>query len=108
MNITETDLIDIRSWAARKPEIRSVHLYGSRARGDNREDSDIDLAIRLFQRPNDSNMLTTWIWCKHLWAEKPDLTLSHPIHMELYEEGENLQYVGPGVERDGILLFHRQ
>ena len=32
-------------WAAEQPLIRRVYLFGSRARGDNRPDSDIDLAI---------------------------------------------------------------
>ena len=33
------------TWAEAEPLIRRVYLFGSRARGDNRSDSDIDLAI---------------------------------------------------------------
>ena len=47
VNLSENDRADIVAWAKRHPEIKQVYLYGSRARGDNREDSDIDLALVL-------------------------------------------------------------
>ena len=35
----------VATWAATEPLIRRIYLFGSRARGANRPDSDIDLAI---------------------------------------------------------------
>jgi small ligand-binding sensory domain FIST len=35
----------VSAWAATEPLVRRIYLFGSRARGDNRPDSDIDLAI---------------------------------------------------------------
>jgi predicted nucleotidyltransferase len=35
----------VSAWAVTEPLIRRIYLFGSRARGDNRPDSDIDLAI---------------------------------------------------------------
>jgi predicted nucleotidyltransferase len=40
-------LRDLRSWASKNESVRQLWLFGSRARGDSREDSDIDLAIAL-------------------------------------------------------------
>lgn len=36
--------------ASASPEIATLWLYGSRARGDHRADSDYDLAVRFFRR----------------------------------------------------------
>lgn len=107
MNITEADLADIIAWGQRHSEIRAIYLYGSRARGDNHANSDIDLAVRLFLKPGDGSTLATWIFWKHEWDMNPDLTLSNRVHLEWYEVDQNLQRVGTGVEKDGILLFSR-
>tara|TARA_R100000365_G_C2707516_1_gene43972 strand:- start:126 stop:482 length:357 start_codon:yes stop_codon:yes gene_type:complete len=107
VNITDADRSTIIAWALGRPEVRTVYLYGSRARGDNNADSDIDLAIRLFPGAGDSSTLATWIFWKVEWDETPDLMLSHPVHLEWYEEDQDLEYVGKGVERDGIILFTR-
>ena len=35
----------LAAWAATKPTIAALHIFGSRARGDFRPDSDLDLAF---------------------------------------------------------------
>ena len=40
----------LRTWAKSKPMIRALYIFGSRARGDNRPDSDLDLAFDLWER----------------------------------------------------------
>jgi predicted nucleotidyltransferase len=35
----------LAAWAATKPSIAALHIFGSRARGDYRPDSDLDLAF---------------------------------------------------------------
>jgi predicted nucleotidyltransferase len=37
----------LRAWAAANESVRELWLFGSRARGDAREDSDVDLALAL-------------------------------------------------------------
>ena len=43
-------------------------------------------------------------WFKR-YKERPDLNLSHKLHLEWYEEGSGLERVGSGVEADGALLY---
>jgi hypothetical protein len=105
VNISEEDRQEIVAWARRHPEIKAVYLYGSRARGDHRPDSDIDLAVVMNTQPGDTNAYTTWIFWKSECDKAPDLHLSCPIQLEWYEKGADLKVVGPAVERDGILLY---
>ncbi|MDN4982293.1 nucleotidyltransferase domain-containing protein [Bradyrhizobium sp. WYCCWR 13022] len=47
----ERHLVEALSkWAAQKPAIVAVWLFGSRARGDHRPDSDYDIALELAAR----------------------------------------------------------
>lgn len=99
--VTEGDLATIREWAARHPEIVAVYLYGSRARGDHRPDSDIDLAIVM----GGDDPYSRWFFWIEAFEEAPDLTLEHPVDLQWYAGGAGLERVGPGVERDGVLLY---
>ena len=103
MNISEEDRKKIVEWAAIHPEILEVYLYGSRARGDNREDSDIDLAVVMRPDEGQDNAYAVWVfWEEH---KNPNLILTHDVHLEWYEEGAGLKQVGSGVENDGIKLY---
>ena len=105
MNITKKDLAEIVLWAKKHRDIKQVYLYGSRARGDNKPGSDIDLAIMMNMRAGDENAFATWIFWQEDFKENPDLHLSSEIHLQWYEKNEGLERVGPGVENDGILLY---
>jgi predicted nucleotidyltransferase len=87
----------IVAWGKRHPKIRQVWLYGSRARGDHRPDSDIDLAIVM-------SFAEWWDWHEE-YNSSPDLQLSVEVDLEWYEKDAGLEIVGPGVENDGVLLY---
>jgi predicted nucleotidyltransferase len=97
--LSEGDRRKIVEWAKCHPVIERVYLYGSRARGEERPDSDIDLAIEM--------PFLEWFEWYDAYKENPDLDLSHLVHLEWYEPNEGLEKVGSGVERDGILLYAR-
>lgn len=100
MDISEEDSALIASWAKRHPLIEQVWLYGSRARGTSRADSDIDLAVVM-----DFNAWFDW-YAQH--KTKPDLHLPHEVDLEWYDPAAtDSERVGPGVKQDGILLYER-
>lgn len=103
MNISPGDFRKIRIWAAAHAEVMQVYLYGSRARGDNRPDSDIDLAIVM--RPDEGQDNAYEVWAFWEGREDHTLHLSHKVHLEWYEKGAHLERVGPGVEKDGVLIY---
>lgn len=77
---------------ARKCELKQAILFGSRARGDNRERSDIDLAIRggntaKFIASADDEIYTLLMF--------DIVDLGKPVEAELLKE----------IRRDGVMLY---
>lgn len=97
MDLSEADRQRIVEWARRHPKIRQVWLYGSRARGDNRPDSDIDLAIEMD--------FLDWFHWVNAFKKNLDLHLEHEVQLEWYEKGAGLKLVESGVESDGVLVY---
>jgi uncharacterized protein len=78
--------------------IEAIYLYGSRARGDNQERSDIDLAI-VCPAANESD------WLKVLKIiDEADTLLS--IDCVRYDALENL-LLKNNIDRDRLILFKR-
>lgn len=51
----------VAKWACTQPLIRKAYLFGSRVRGTNNPDSDLDIAVEVFTQSGDSDAFTTWI-----------------------------------------------
>ena len=102
MHISKTNKRAITAWGLLNREIIEIWLFGSRARGDHRPDSDIYLAI-VTAGETLAERLACWL-CGE-WREGPKL--SHQVHLHWYDLDAETKAVKPGVERDGFLLFRR-
>ena len=80
------------------PEIDSVWVYGSRAKGDYRPGSDIDLAIKLVSGVNASSTLLSKIR-----ENLEDLNLIYTIDLSIYSEIENAELIDH-IDRVGVRL----
>lgn len=92
--------------AAHDSEIVAVHLFGSRARGDHRPDSDADIALETAGE-SDGERLANYM----LLRTKADWgALGAPFGVDLdvdhYERGSG-GIVAPAVEDHGIELYRR-
>jgi predicted nucleotidyltransferase len=56
----------LAAWAAGKPQIAALHIFGSRARGDHRPDSDLNVALEFVDVERQVIELVynraRWIW----------------------------------------------
>jgi predicted nucleotidyltransferase len=50
----------VRDWASNHGIVRKVYFFGSRVRGTNRPNSDLDVAIEIDARPGDASVDLTW------------------------------------------------
>ena len=103
MQLTKADIAKIRTWAGDQPEILEVWLYGSRARGNNRDNSDIDLAI-VTAGEDFGSRFSCWAFGE--W--RTTLKLSREVHLEWHDPNTSTEKVGPGVEQDGICLYRME
>lgn len=63
------------------------------------------MAIVLNPQPGDEDSFTTWIFWSAEYEKHPDLLLSAEVDLDWYEEGADLEIVGPAVEKEGILIY---
>ncbi len=81
MGLTDEQVRVIRAWAGRTPQVREVRLFGSRAKGCARVDSDVDLAITA----SDDNYFTL----ASRWEQHPspalglNVVIRNPAHHDV-------------------------
>lgn len=95
----------ITAWAAATNCVREIWLFGSRARGDSRPDSDIDLAILLMPPSGKTN----WAYGDYCglgdqWKQQLITMLGRHISLEAICAGSDGYDV---VMREGYCLWSR-
>jgi predicted nucleotidyltransferase len=88
----------ISSVYARFPEVEKVVLYGSRAKGNYKNGSDIDLT--LYGTALSSNLRA------NITEALDDLMLPYTIDLSLFDELENIE-LREHIERIGIVFYEK-
>ena len=103
MDIEEIQSV-VASWAKNEPLVRRAYIFGSRARDDFREDSDLDIAVEIRKNSGDENVLATWIF-EHKNIEER-LAKLIPFKLQLENlDGENTPTVLNGVRQSSIMVY---
>ena len=71
----------IAAWAEQHWQIRSVHFFGSRVRGNPRPESDLDIAIELVFDEADS-ALGHWMFLRSEWATDLSMLVDHVLDLQ--------------------------
>lgn len=90
----------LEQWARTHPEITRLIVYGSRARGDYRPDSDLDLAVELEAAGWDENPFTTWTASAESWRRELAPLLPWPLQLEWHDPNGETEVVAGGLLRD--------
>jgi predicted nucleotidyltransferase len=86
----------IEHWARKEPLVIKAYVFGSRARADYTDESDLDIAVEIKKCPEDGAVLGTWIGVgekmKHRLAKaipeyKMDLQWSHEEFSKIVFDG---------------------
>jgi len=96
--LKEVDITQILLTFGDYPEIEKVILYGSRAKGNYREGSDIDLCLV-------GNTLNFDIQIK-IENKLDDLLLPYNIDLSIYHKLDNLDLI-QHIDRVGILIYDK-
>src|SRR5438046_1336941 len=85
--LTEQWRAALCQWCLLRECVIQMWLYGSRARGCHRPDSDIDLAVAI--RGNErETAYTIWFFNGEAWQQELTILLGHPVHLQHFNEDE--------------------
>lgn len=96
-----------RSWAARHKNIKKIIVYGSRACGEQREDSDLDVAIEFEPLPGDDNIDATWAFEGKKWAEDLAPQIPWKLHLEMHDPAGSTPKVAGKLAKGHYVAFER-
>jgi predicted nucleotidyltransferase len=107
-----TEIRDTLSrWAAGKPLVGRLWIFGSRARGDHRPESDIDVAIELdlsaAHGVDESGGLATWMSDTKGWDEELEALLPFEVDLEQFR-GSDTPTIQKALQRSSILIYAKQ
>lgn len=97
-------------WARAKPLVGKLFIFGSRARGDHRPDSDIDIAIELDMSADvgvdDSGGLATWMFEADGWEKELASLLPYKVDLEWFR-GHDTPTIQNGIDQSSILVYQK-
>ena len=100
----------LSAWATKKPLINRLWIFGSFARADHRDDSDLDIAIELDMASSngvdESGGFATWAAASNTWEAELNTLLPHEIDLQLYIEDET-PTIHAGLERSSCLIYQK-
>ena len=95
----------LRAWASEKPFVRRVWIYGSRAKGTPKPDSDLDVALEIDPVGNDEGSYTSFLHEAEGWRAELRPQLEYQLHLKWYDASN--APVREGVNSAGILVYER-
>ncbi len=95
----------VSGWAVSHPEIERVLLFGSRARGDSKPSSDVDLAL-LVAGISGETAFTRYFHNKDDWKRELESALGRSVSI-VCQIDHGRPEVQASIERDGLLLYER-
>jgi predicted nucleotidyltransferase len=104
VQLSAEQVTTIRQWAESTPQIGEVWLYGSRAKGAARADSDVDLAVVIASTEQRVGDYSSGVYMSYRreWQQRLVELLGLPAHVEL-KDGET--DVTAWAEEQGVRLY---
>lgn len=99
----------LTEWAQAHPLVGHLWLFGSRARGDHRSDSDMDIAIELdlsaAKGVDESGGMATWAFDTDGWKEELQERLGLSIDLNQYLGSAVWSNIHRALEQSSILVY---
>ena len=105
MNVEAEVIAKVTGWLSSVPSVTRAWGFGSRAKGNFKPDSDLDIAVSL--RPGDGKILAEWIFNGDVWASQiNELVGGNPrIDLQLADEELLNGVVWPAILDHGVLIY---
>ena len=100
----------LANWSAGKPLVSRVWVFGSRARGDHRSDSDVDVAIELdlahSEGMDESGGLATWMFDTKGWREEIEALVPYKLDLQQYR-GTDTPTIHKALATSSVLVYDK-
>ena len=83
----------IQAWAGSQSTIRRVWTFGSRLRGSQQTESDLDISIEIDPLSTDEEAQIVWMDAKAGWLAELALLAPYKIHLEMYGTPKIAEYL---------------
>ena len=97
-------------WCKSKPLVARAWIFGSRARGEERDGSDIDIAIELdlsaAAGADESGGLATWMFETQTWEAELAVLLPFEIDLEQYIAGQT-PTIAAALDGSSVLAYQK-
>jgi len=101
----------VAAWAVKHPLVGKAWVFGSRARGEERDDSDIDIAIELdlseAEGADESGGMATWMFECGSWRSELGSLLPLPIDLQQFM-GAKTPIIRSAIKRSGVLAHRKR
>lgn len=96
----------LREWADANGNLRQIWMFGSRARGEARENSDVDLALALMPPDGKHDWAAGNYWALDCeWKRQLQAIVGCDVSIEPLISGGKVDVI---VHREGVLLWARE
>lgn len=98
-------MAQVVSCLASLPTVSRAWVFGSRATGTARDDSDLDIGVEL--DPHDGDVLSEWIVMAQTWRDRLNAAVGGApyIHLELAHPVLAAGRVWPAIREHGVLIY---
>lgn len=100
----------LAAWAKRSPIVNRLWIFGSRARGTERPDSDLDVAIEIdatvVPGVDESGGWATWSHSKRELVHQLDAMFPFDVHLERYA-GSETPAIAQALQESSILVYQK-
>jgi predicted nucleotidyltransferase len=82
-----------QSWASKHSDIKRIWVFGSRLKGTQRADSDLDVAIEIDPIETDEETQLVWMDKNKVWLSELQALSPFRVQLEMYGTPELDQYL---------------
>ncbi len=104
--LTKKLLSKISKWAVNHPEVATVFIFGSRAKGNNQKDSDIDIAVALDESCINEDAFTHWMYLSSNFKAELSAILPYELDLQQYH-AEHCPLVFSYVASSSIVVYEK-
>ena len=95
----------LSDWAEQNPKVRRVWVFGSRAQGTHRPDSDLDIALELEPVADSEETLVVWLANSERWRTQLQERISLPVDLEWFDPNGGTGDIRAALDQAKTLIY---